>query len=344
MYRYTEMLLELGGFSGKLGRYYMLLDVILVFMASYALVIFTGVHQICAEMAGVDIITLSEVGMEIAAPAVCAVLLAIAAMVSISILLVMFTRRRRDGVCASVGAAYPGLDEPLRTAYDNRGIENVVVDDLTEMVTTEMDKVAYSSFLNRKRITSRVILIILLALFIVSLAVANFSVAESARGVQLPLIGGGGSEGGGGGGDLRDSPRGGLRRRPGSRSARSARTGWAGSAIGRPSRPVSPARRAGELAEVVIGPAYLPEVAALVHGPGGGCGSQHRDCPGCCGRQQEARYLRYHCVGLLYPVVRSTCCLSPHGRFAAACLTARRSLVRRRRGWRPWRPRRRRKG
>ena len=202
MYRYTEMLLELGGFSGKLGRYYMLLDVILVFMASYALVIFTGVHQICAEMAGVDIITLSEVGMEIAAPAVCAVLLAIAAMVSISILLVMFTRRRRDGVCASVGAAYPGLDEPLRTAYDNRGIENVVVDDLTEMVTTEMDKVAYSSFLNRKRITSRVILIILLALFIVSLAVANFSVAESARGVQLPLIGGGGSEGGGGGGDL----------------------------------------------------------------------------------------------------------------------------------------------
>ncbi|PXF60256.1 MAG: hypothetical protein C4B59_09880 [Candidatus Methanogaster sp.] len=202
MYRYTEMLLELGGFSGKLGRYYALLDVILVFMASYALVIFTGVHQICAEIVDVDIITFSEVGMEIAAPAVCAVLLAIAAMAPISILLVMFTRRRRDGVCASVGAAYPRLDEPLKTAYDNRGIENVVVDDLTEMVTAEMDEVAYSSFLNRKRITSRVVLIILLAFFIVSLAVANFSVAESARGVQLPLIGGGGSEGGGGGGDL----------------------------------------------------------------------------------------------------------------------------------------------
>jgi hypothetical protein len=204
MYRYTEMLFELGGFSGKLGRYYALLDVILVFMAAYALVIFTGVHQICAEMVDLEIITFSEVGMGIAAPAVCAVLLAIAAMVPISILLAMFTRRRRDGVCASVGSAYPGLDEPLKTAYDNRGIENVVVDDLVEMVTVEMDEVAYSSFLNRKRITSRVVLIILLALFIVSLAVANFSVAESARGVQLPLIGGGGSEGGGGGGDLID--------------------------------------------------------------------------------------------------------------------------------------------
>ncbi|MBA1342252.1 MAG: hypothetical protein C5S52_01455 [ANME-2 cluster archaeon] len=203
MYRFTGMLSELGGFSGRLGRYYAMLDVILVFMASYALVIFTGVHQICAEMVDADIIMFSEVGVEIAAPAVCAILLAIVAMVPISILLVMFTRRRRDGVCASVGAAYPGLDEPLKTAYDNRGIENVVVDDLAEMVTAEMDEIAYSSFLNRKRITSRVVLIILLALFIVSLAVANFSVAESARGVQLPLIGGGGSEGGGGG-DLID--------------------------------------------------------------------------------------------------------------------------------------------
>jgi len=204
MYRFTGMLSELGGFSGKLGRYYAMLDVILIFMASYALIIFTGVHQICAEMVDADIIMFSEIGMEIAAPAVCAVLLAIVAMVPISILLVMFTRRRRDGVCASVGAAYPGLDEPLRTAYDNRGIENVVVDDLAEMVTAEMDEIAYSSFLNRKRITSRVVLIILLALFIVSLAVANFSIAESARGVQLPLIGVGGSEGGGGGGDLID--------------------------------------------------------------------------------------------------------------------------------------------
>jgi len=204
MYRFTGMLSELGGFSGKLGRYYALLDVILVFMASYALVIFTGVHQICAELADADIITFSEIGMEIAAPAICAVLLAIVAMVPISILLAMFTQRRRDGVCASVGAAYPGLDEPLKTAYDNRGIENVVVDDLAEMVTTEMDEIAYSSFLNRKRITSRVVLIILLALFIVSLAVANFSVAESIDGVKLPVFGGGEGDvgGGGGGGDV----------------------------------------------------------------------------------------------------------------------------------------------
>jgi len=201
MYRFTGMLFELGGFSGKLRHYYALLDVILVFMASYALISFTGVHQICAEMAGVDIITFPVVGMEIAAPAVCAILLSIAAMVPILILLAMFTQGRRDGVCASVGAAYPGLDEPLKTAYDNRGIENVVVGDLAEMVTAEMDEIEYSSFLNRKRITSRVVLIILLALFIVSLAVANFSVVESARGLNLPVFGAG-DGGTGGGGDM----------------------------------------------------------------------------------------------------------------------------------------------
>ncbi|KAF5413822.1 MAG: hypothetical protein C5S49_07655 [Candidatus Methanogaster sp.] len=204
MYRFTGMLSELGGFSGKLRRYYVLLDVILIFMASYALVIFTGVHQICAEAAGVDIIRFS-VGMEIAAPAVCAILLSVAAIVPTSILLAMFAQRRRDGVCASVGAAYPGLDEPLKTAYDNRGIENVVVDDLAGMVTAQMDEIAYSSFLNRKRVASRVVLIVLLALFIISLAVANFSVVESARGLKLPVFGGGEDEGGtGGGGDMID--------------------------------------------------------------------------------------------------------------------------------------------
>jgi len=83
----------------------------------------------------------------------------------------------------------------------NRGIENVVVVDLAEMVTAEMDEIAYSSFLNRKRITSRVILIILLALFIVSLAVANFSVVESIDGVKLPVFGEG-DVGTGGGGDM----------------------------------------------------------------------------------------------------------------------------------------------
>jgi len=117
MYRFTGMLSELGGFSGKLGRYYALLDVILVFMASYALVIFTGVHQICAEMAGADIITFSEVGMEIAAPAVCAILLAVAAMAPISILLAMFTRRRRDGVCASVGAECLHAEGAMASAH-----------------------------------------------------------------------------------------------------------------------------------------------------------------------------------------------------------------------------------
>lgn len=188
MYRFTGMLFELGGLSGKLRRYYALLDLILVFMASYAAVIFTGVHHICADMTGVDIITFSDIGMEIAAPALCAILLAVVATVPVSVVLVMRARRRRLGICAAIGAAYPELDEPLKTAYDNRGIENLVVADLAGVVTEEMDEVAYSSFLNRKRITSRVISIIAIALLIISLAVVDFSVVESVDGVKLSVF------------------------------------------------------------------------------------------------------------------------------------------------------------
>ena len=188
MYRFTEMLFELSGISGKLRRYYALLDLILVFMASYAIVIFTGVHHICADMTGADIIMFSDIGMEIAAPALCAILLAVVATVPVSIVLVMRARRRSLSLCAAIGAAYPELDEPLKTAYDNRGIENVVVADLAGVVTEEMDEVAYSSFLNRKRIASRVVSIIAIALLIISLAVVDFSVVESVDGVKLSVF------------------------------------------------------------------------------------------------------------------------------------------------------------
>lgn len=188
MYRFTEMLFELSGISGKLRGYYAILDLILVFMASYAIAIFTGVHHICADRTGVDIITFSDIGMEIAAPALCAILLSSAATVPVSIVLVMRARRRRLGICAAIGTAYPELDEPLKTAYDNREIENPVVADLAGAVAEEMDEVAYSSFLNRKRITSRVISIIVIALLIISLAVVDFSVVESVDGVKLPVF------------------------------------------------------------------------------------------------------------------------------------------------------------
>ena len=225
MYRFTEMLSKLGGISGKLRGYYALLDLILVFMASYAVVVFTGIHRICVDMTGADIIEFPDVGMEIAAPALCAILLAVVATVPVSIVLVMRARRRSLSLCAAIGAAYPELDEPLKTAYDNRGIENVVVADLAGVVTEEMDEVAYSSFLNRKRIASRVISIIAIALLIISLAVVDFSVVESIDGVKLSVF----DKMNGGGGGV------GIGEGFGAMYADSAGTGGSGDIYGEPS-------------------------------------------------------------------------------------------------------------
>lgn len=197
---------ELGRFFGRLGTYYALLDAILVFVLSYAIAIATGIHKIAAGMMKADIITFSDIGKEIATPALCAIVFAVVAtlIVSAAIAIVAGGRRDADHVCAAIGAAYPGLREPLSAARDNCGVENIMVNDLADDVAKEMDEIEYSSLLNRKRITSRVILIVVFAFIITSLAVADFSLIGQGSDLKLPIIrgseGGGGSGGDGGGG------------------------------------------------------------------------------------------------------------------------------------------------
>jgi len=205
MYTFTDAISELGGLSGRFKTYYVLLDLVLIFMASYAAIIFTGIHQICAAMLGFDIITFSDLGMEIAAPALCAILLAVAATLVGAGILMILAQRARGDACAEIGVAYPDLNEPLKTAYDNREVENVVMQDLAEDVEEQVDDIEYSSFLNQKLIASRVATIIVLAFFIISLAVADFSVVESVDGTRLPVIGMIGGEGAGAGAGFGES-------------------------------------------------------------------------------------------------------------------------------------------
>jgi len=168
---------ELGRFFGRLNTYYALLDVILVFVVSYAIAIATGIHKIGAEIIQADIIRFPDIGKEIAAPALCAIVFAAVAtlMVTAAIAIVAGGRRDADHVCAAIGAAYPGLGGPLATARDNCGVENIMVNDLADDVAKKMDEIEYSSLLDQKRLTSRVILIVVFAFIITSLAAADFS-------------------------------------------------------------------------------------------------------------------------------------------------------------------------
>ena len=207
MYIFTDKVSELSNLFRKFNVYYALLDSILIFMAAYAIVIFTGIHTVCAGMTRVDIVGFSDIGAEITVPALCALLLAVLITIAVSTLSVRRARRRGAGAdadaCATIGTTYPDLSEPLKTAHDNSGVENVVVADLAENVAKKMDEIEYSSFLDQKRMTGRVIAIIVLALAIISLAVADFSVVNSVGEVRLPVlgtIGGAGDAAGGGGG------------------------------------------------------------------------------------------------------------------------------------------------
>jgi hypothetical protein len=207
VYIFTDKISELGNLFRKFNVYYALLDSILIFMAAYATIIFTGVHTVCAGMIQADIVTFSDIGAEITVPALCALLLAVLITIAVSTLSVLRARRRGADadarVCATIGTAYPDLSEPLKTAHDNSKVENVVVADLADGVAKKMDEIEYSSFLNQKRMTGRVIAIIVLALAIISLAVVDFSVVNSVGEVRLPVLGtiGGAGDAAGGGGD-----------------------------------------------------------------------------------------------------------------------------------------------
>lgn len=193
MYIFTDKISELGNLIRKFNIYYALLDSILIFMAAYATIIFTGVHTVCAGRIPVDIVTFSDIGAEITVPALCALMLAVLITITVSTLNVLRAQRRGadadTSVCATIGTTYPDLSEPLKTAHDNSGVENVVVADLADGVAKKMDEIEYSSFLDQKRMTGRVIAIIVLALVIISLAVADFSVINSVGEVRLPVLG-----------------------------------------------------------------------------------------------------------------------------------------------------------
>ncbi|RZN44024.1 MAG: hypothetical protein EF813_00295 [Methanosarcinales archaeon] len=193
MYIFTDKISELSNLIRKFNIYYALLDSILIFMAAYATVIFTGVHTVCAGKIPVDIITFSDIGAEITMPALCALMLAVLITITVSALNVLRAQRRGADadtrVCTTIGTVYHDLSEPLKTAHDNSGVENVVVADLADGVAKKMDEIEYSSFLDQKRMTGRVIAIIMLALVIISLAVADFSVVNSVGEVRLPVLG-----------------------------------------------------------------------------------------------------------------------------------------------------------
>ncbi|MBI5253891.1 MAG: hypothetical protein HY930_05800 [Euryarchaeota archaeon] len=61
---------------------------------------------------------------------------------------------------------YPNFRERLRAAYDNRGKDNIIIRDLGDKISREMDSVRCSSFLETRKAAGKIFLSIFLALII----------------------------------------------------------------------------------------------------------------------------------------------------------------------------------
>lgn len=71
---------------------------------------------------------------------------------------------------------YPNFRERLRAAYDNRGKDNIIIRDLGDKISREMDSVRCSSFLETRKVAGKIFLSIFLALIILSAANFKFVV------------------------------------------------------------------------------------------------------------------------------------------------------------------------
>ncbi len=93
---------------------------------------------------------------------------------------------------------YSNFKERLRAAYDNREKDNIIVRDLSDKISREMDSVRYSSFLNSKKAAGKILLSIFLAFIILSitfkfdvlLVEKPVSAVEEAQAGEAPGAGG----------------------------------------------------------------------------------------------------------------------------------------------------------
>ena len=76
-------------------------------------------------------------------------------------------------IMGEVARRYPKLNERLQTAYDNRDVKSIIVADLSERVSKDMDEIRYSSFFPARNVTKKVLAVVFLAFVMISLTFAN---------------------------------------------------------------------------------------------------------------------------------------------------------------------------
>ena len=101
----------------------------------------------------------------------------------IYLFIILKKNKFKNDIIFRIEERYPNMRERLRTIYDNKEQENIVIKDLASSILADMEKVKYSSFIDTRRLGLRAAIILLLVAFVLSGAVTNPAPYEPKNGL-----------------------------------------------------------------------------------------------------------------------------------------------------------------
>lgn len=145
----------------KYRRAYKLLDFIAILIILYTIMVVLSIDQIFPLIDSLEVRTGTSYELaDISIPFEVVLMLLIAAFLSLILTLLLHIRDKKTDAIVQIEEKYPNLRERLRTAYDNSNVDNIIVNDLLEAVSSNLTKVRSSDFLRRRRVAFGVLLIL----------------------------------------------------------------------------------------------------------------------------------------------------------------------------------------
>ena len=148
----------------KYRRAYKLIDFLTISLVLFTLMFLLNMDKAFAMMTTFEVragTSYNIAGISIAFETVAMAL--ISGFLALILTLIIHRRDDRTGILLIVEQKYPNLQEKLRTAYDNRDTDNIIVNDLLNIVSSGISKVQSSAFLKRRRLTLGLVLILVSA-------------------------------------------------------------------------------------------------------------------------------------------------------------------------------------
>ncbi|WP_319507911.1 hypothetical protein [uncultured Methanolobus sp.] len=148
----------------KYRRIYKILDFLTISLVFFTLMFLLNMDKVFAMMTTFEVragTSYDFAGISIAFETVALAL--ISGFLALILTFLIHRRDDRTGILILVEEKYPNLQEKLRTAYDNRETDNIIVNDLLNAVSSGISKVQSSAFLKRRRLTLGLVLILVSA-------------------------------------------------------------------------------------------------------------------------------------------------------------------------------------